>query len=307
MIPLVAIIVTGLLTGLLACGPAPRAPVEIFGGPQSPRLAELVAALKAGLEPRPVRVTSMSPQSAAAEEALRQVRARRPPLIIVLGTGPLSVAAPAEKQIPLVFAMVGNPYFTGAAPDPRHPEIHQSNVTGIASPPPVAAALEQGAKLLGPRVWGLIYDPLEGASLEIKEQFESLAPKFGLAPLCAAATDAAGDLRALDQLLAGGAKVFYIPPAASAARYGPMLLDLGRQRKIMAVSSHPELPAQGAILRVTIDYRRLGEEAATLAGRVLAGEAPAGIPIVEKTPLTIAADESLLNYWSAYPPAPPRQ
>lgn len=291
---------------LLGCGPAADAPVEIFGGPDSQRLAEVVAGLKAGLAPRPVRVTVISPVS-AADEALRRVRARRPPLIIVLGTGALTLAAPVEKQIPLVFAMVGNPYFTGAAPDARHPEIHQRNLTGIASPPPVAAALEQGAKLMGPRPWGLIYDPLDGASLEIKERFEALTPIYGLTPLTEAASDASGDRRALDKLLAAGARVLYVPPAASAARYGPMLLELGRRRQIMAVSGHPELPAQGAILRVTLDYRRLGEETAALARRVLAREPPAGIPIVENTPLSISVDESLLNFWSGYPPAAQRR
>jgi putative ABC transport system substrate-binding protein len=297
------LIAASALLGLLACGPSRDAPVEVFGGPDSPRLREAVAGLTAGLAPRPVHVTLIANAGAGGEEKLRQVRARRPPVLIVLGTGPLTLAAPAEKKIPLVFAMVANPYFTGAAPDPRHPEIHQRNVTGIASPPPVAAALDQGAKLLGPRPWGLIYDPLDGTSLEIKEQFESLAPTFGLTPMIEAATDAAGDGQALEKLMARGAKVVYLPPAANAGRYGPMLLDLGRQRRLMVVSSHPELPEAGAILRVMIDYRRLGEEAAALAKRLLAGEAPARIPITAKTPLKIAADESLLNYWSGYPPA----
>jgi ABC-type uncharacterized transport system substrate-binding protein len=264
-------------------------------------MAEVVAALKAGLEPRPVRVTLVSPAT-AGDEALRRVRARRPPLIIVLGTGALTLAARAEKQIPLVFAMVGNPYFTGAAPDARHPEIHQRNLTGIASPPPIAAALEQGAKLMGPRPWGLIYDPLDGASLEIKERFEALAPTYGLTPMTEAASDASDDRRALDRLMVRGAHVLYVPPATSATRYGPMLLELGRRRRLMVVSGYPELPAQGAILRITIDYRRLGEEAAAMARRVLARESPAGIPIVENTPISIAVDESLLNFWSGYPP-----
>jgi ABC-type uncharacterized transport system substrate-binding protein len=265
-------------------------------------MREVVAELKAGLEPRPVHVTLVSEISSRGNEELRRVRTRRPPVLIILGTAALTLAAPVEKKIPLVFAMVANPYFTGAAPDSQHPEIHQRNITGIASPPPVAAALEQGAKLLGPRPWGLIYDPLDGASLEIKGQFESLAPKFGLSPLTEAASDVPSDRQALDKLLAKGAKMLYLPPATSAGRYGPMLLDLGRQRRLMVVSSHPELPGEGAILRVMIDYRRLGEEAAVLVKRLLAGEAPAQIPIMEKTPLQVDADESLLNFWSGYPP-----
>lgn len=295
------------LLGLLACGPSSETPVEVFGGPDSPRFRETVAGLQEGLKPQAVRLNLVKDLGSQGEETFRAVQARRPPLIIVLGTAALTLAAPAEKKIPLVFALVGNPYFTGAAADPRHPEIHQQNLTGLTSPPPVATALEQGAKLLGPQPWGLIYDPLDAASLEIKGQFESLAPGLGLTPFTEAASDGAADRQALDRLLARGAKVFYLPPTASAGRYGPMLLEMGRQHRLLVVSSHPELSGEGTILRVILDYRRLGEEAAVLARRVLAGEAPARIPIAERAPVKITVDESLLNYWSRYPAFPTRK
>jgi putative tryptophan/tyrosine transport system substrate-binding protein len=303
MMILSLLLAAATLLGLTACDPVPDTAVEIFGGPDSPRLRQAAAGVQAGLEPRPVRLTLVAEVNSGGEEALGRIRARRPPVLIVLGTAALSLAAPVEKEIPLVFALVGNPYFTGAAPDPRQPQIHQGNVTGIASPPPVAAALEQGARLLGPRPWGLIFDPLDGASLEIKEQFQSLAPKFGLTPLTEAASDAAGDARALAALLDQGASVLYLPPTSSAGRYGPLFLDLGRQRRVMVVSSHPELPGEGAVLRVALDYRRLGEEAAAVARRILGGESPARIPITEQMPLNITASEPLLNFWSGYPPA----
>ncbi len=53
---------------------------------------------------------------------------------------------------------------------------------------------------------------------------------------------------------------------------------------------------------VTLDYRRLGEEAAALAQRVLKGEKPAKIPIRESDPVRIQVDEALLARWSGYPP-----
>lgn len=294
------------LLGLLACGPSSEAPVEVFGVPDSPRFREAVAGLQEGLKPRAVRLSLVDDLSSQGEGAFRAVQARRPPLIIVLGTAALTLAAPAEKKIPLVFALVGNPYFTGAAADAKRPEIHQQNLTGLASPPPVTAALEQAAKLLGPQPWGLIYDPLDAASLEIKGQFESLAPRLGLTPFTEAASDGAADRQALDRLRARGVKVFYLPPTASAARYGPLLLEMGRQRRLLVVSSHPELSGEGAVLRVILDYRRLGEETAALAKRLLAGDAPARIPIAARAPVKITVDESLLNYWSGYPGLPTR-
>ncbi len=292
---------------LLGCGASPDSPIEVFGAPDSPRLQQVVAGLRTGLAPRPLKLTLLSPADAEGADRLKQVRSRRPSLIIVLGTPALMLTAPAEKKIPVVFAMVANPYFTGAAYDPQRPEVHQRNVTGISTPPPVAAALEQGARLLGPRPWGLIYDPLDGASLEIKEKFESLAPKFGLTPLVEGSAEAADDRQALDRLRRRGVKVLYLPPTVSAGRYGPLLLEMGRRRQIMVVSGHPELSGKGAILRVATDYRRLGEETAVLAKRILSGQEPVNIPIAEESPLAISADEVLLNFWSGYPPASPRQ
>jgi putative ABC transport system substrate-binding protein len=220
---------------------------------------------------------------------------------VIVGTPALSRFAPREKSLPAVFAMVGNPYFSGAAYDPQHPEWHQFNITGLASPAPVRAALEQGARLLGPRPWGMLFDPLDGQAVELAGKFEAQAREFGLTPLLEAGSDAAADCRGLERLLARGAKVIYLPPTATAGRYAPLLLFWGQSGKVLVVSSHPEAPPQGAILSVILDYFRLGEEAAQLAKRVLQGEPPSQIPIAEKVPVTIRVDEALLRRWSTYP------
>jgi ABC-type uncharacterized transport system substrate-binding protein len=114
----------------------------------------------------------------------------------------------------------------------------------------------------------------------------------------AAATDRAG----LEHLIQRGARVLYVPPAASAARYAPLVLEWGRQMKVRVVSSYPEGSHQGAALWVAVDYRRLGEDIGDLSRRVLAGEPPKTIPITPKIPLHVEADETLIRKWSGYPP-----
>jgi putative ABC transport system substrate-binding protein len=200
--------------------------------------------------------------------------------------------------------MVANLYVTGVAEDPEHPEIHQKNITGIASPPPVQAALEQGARLLGEESWGLLYDPREGQAVEVAQIFTKTAPEYGLTPLTETSSDAATDLPALEKLISRGARVLYLPPTATASRYAPLILSWGRKRRVKVVSSHPEVEHQGAILWVALDYRTLGSEAASLALRVLGGESPENIPLIEKMPLQIEADEGLLLHWSGYPGLP---
>jgi putative ABC transport system substrate-binding protein len=288
-----------VIMSLTGCGPGP---VIVYCSPEGPRVQQALEGLQEGLQGAgPLEVVWARTSREEAQAQFRRLRQRRPRLVVVLGTPALMVAAPMERRLPLVFALVADPYFTGAAYEPDHPEDHQGNVTGVASPPPLAQALEQGARLLGPRTWGMLYDPNDGVAVELQDGFLKEAPKFGLKPLTAASLDGPGDGRALQQLWDQGARVFYLPPAPSAARYASLLLAWGREGRAAVVSSLPEGEHGGALLWLTLDYRALGREAAGLARRVLAGENPARIPIMTPTPLRIEVDEGLLRRWCGYP------
>ncbi len=288
------------LWALSGCGAGPEAPFIIFASPDSPRAQEAVAGLKKAMAPHPLQVVTAPEFGPEGVEALKGIRAQRPRLLFVLGSPALIRVAPVEKSRPVVFAMVANPFVTGAADNPQHPDIHQKNLTGIASPPPVGAALEQGARLLGPGPWGLLYDPREGQAVEVAQLFIKLAPRHGLTPLTETSSDPATDLPALHKLLSRGARVLYLPPTASAARYAAPVLSWGRERQVRVVSSQPEGDHKGAVLWVALDYQALGQEAAALGKRILAGENPEHIPITEKMPLKVEADDSLIRHWSGY-------
>jgi ABC-type uncharacterized transport system substrate-binding protein len=236
------------------------------------------------------------------QETLRRVRKTRPRFLVVLGTPALLLAAPVEKKVPVVFGLVANPYFTGAAYDPAHPEDHQENVTGIASPAPLSAALQHGVSLLGKGSWGLLYDPTDGVAADLARRFESEAGRLGLQALTETSAAAATDTGGLARLIKREAKVIYLPPAPSTARYAPLVLEAGRQMKVRVVSSLPEGDRKGAVLWVALDYHKLGEDIGDLARRILAGEKPKAIPITENIPLKVEVDETLARKWSGYPP-----
>ena len=284
-----------------ACGSGSRNPIVIFCSPDSRRMQPAIAALREGLKDAPVKVVCAPEFGPEIKDNLRQVQQLKPRLLVVLGTPALMTVAPMEKDIPVVFALVANPYFTGAAYDPGHPDDHQENLTGIASPAPLEAALKQGADLLGEASWGLLYDPNDGVAAELAAAFTQQAPHYGITPLVEASRGKATDSRALKRLLTRGARVIYLLPAASTARFASLALDQGRRLKVMVVSGYPEGPRQGALLWVTLDYRRLGEEVAALARRLLQGEAPKNIPIAQMASLKIEVDEKLLQHWSGYP------
>ena len=287
----------------LACAPGEPSPPVVLAWEPSPRVALVLAGLEEELGRGPLKVIYAQGSPDRMREELRRINHRRPRLLVVLGTKALMVAAREIKRTPLVFALAANPYFTGAAYEPGHPELHQENLTGLASPPPVREALEQGARLLGAKTWGMLYDPDDGWDLELAGLFQEIAAALGLKGLVEASPDPASDQKALERLLTRGARVIYLPPAVSALRYTPELLAWGRQGRVLVVSSHPELQEKGAVLRVILDYRDLGRETARLARAVLAGAQPAGIPIKTYAPVRPEVDEALLRRWSGYPKA----
>jgi ABC-type uncharacterized transport system substrate-binding protein len=299
---LLLLMALALALGGCGRGPLPKGPIIVFGSPDSPRLRQAVAGLQAKLRPGPMEVVCVPEFGPQGGETLRRVRESRPRLLVVLGTPALLLVAPVVKQIPVVFGLVANPYFTRAAYDPAHPEIHQENVTGIASPAPLTAALQHGTSLLGKGSWGLLYDPTDGVAVDLASRFETEARRYGVQPLTETSAAAATDGDGLERLMNRGARVIYLPPAPSAARYAPLVLDWGRRMKVRVVSGLPEGSWKGAVLWVALDYRRLGEDLGELAGRVLAGERPQTIPIVAKSPLQVEVDETLARKWSGYPP-----
>jgi ABC-type uncharacterized transport system substrate-binding protein len=297
---LLGILALGLASN--SCGRSPDS-VIVFGSPDSPRLRQVVAGLQAKLGRIPLKVVCAPEFGSEGRETLRRLQQASPRLLVVLGTPALMRVAPVVKKIPVVFGLVANPYFTGAAYDPAHPEIHQENITGIASPAPLKAAWRYGVSLLGPGPWGLLYDPKDGVAVDLARRFRKEAPRFGVQPLTETSDAAATDRAGLEQLLKRGARVIYLAPTSSTARFAPLVLSWGRQMKTKVVSSVPEGSHLGAVLWIALDYRHLGEEIGGLARKVLDGEAPQAIPIVTRSPVVVKVDETLARKWSEYPPA----
>jgi putative ABC transport system substrate-binding protein len=299
---LLAIVALGLAWGCPLMAPGP---VCLLASPDSPRMQQAIAGFRAAWGGEPLDV-ALAPQfGLEGPKTLRHLLDRRPRLLVVFGAPALMWVPPVDRRTPTVFAVVADPYYTNAAWDPADPAFHQENITGIASPPPVKAILQQGASLLGLRPWGLLYDPNDGVAADLARQWAQEAPRHGIQPMLETSAHEADDAPGLARLMARGAQVLFIPPTASAGRYADSILELGRQKRVMVISGYPEGPHQGAALWIALDYRQLGEAAAALAKRVLAGDQPARIPIMEQTPLRLEVDDALLRHFMGYPPPRP--
>ena len=223
--------------------------------------------------------------------------------MIVLGTQALTLTAHKIKKGLVVFAMVADPYHTGAAYNKDHPDDHQENITGIASPPPLEEAIRKAGQLFpAKRNWGLLYDPSEGPSVELKQNFAALAQSAGLELTALAARSGSEAITALNELRKKGIQVVFIPPDQFSQNYAQHIMALGLERRFVVVNGNPRIASRGAVLSVTLNYKILGEQAAQLVQRLLSGEKSGAIPIMQASPAQVEVDESLLTNWAGYPP-----
>ena len=154
--------------------------IEVFCWDLTPQAKAVLSGLERVLE-QTLPVADAAGNYDQGEVLLKELAQKQPRLIIALGTQALSLTAPKIKKGLVVFAMVADPYHTGAAYNKDHPDDHQENIIGIASPPPLEEAIQKAGQFFpAKRHWGLLYDPAEGPSVELKQNFAALAQSAGL-------------------------------------------------------------------------------------------------------------------------------
>jgi ABC-type uncharacterized transport system substrate-binding protein len=277
-------------------------PIKVFCWQLSPQAKAVLSGLERGLD-RSLPVVDAGGDHSSGEILLKQLAEERLQLLVVLGTQALALTAPNIKKNLVVFAMVADPYHTGAAYNKARPDDHQENITGIASPPPLEEAIRQARKIFpAKRHWGMLYDPSEGPSVELKQNFAVLAQQADLKLTALAVTPGTNATAALNELSRQGVQVVFLPPDQFSQQYAKLLAAMGQDRRFVVVNGNPRIDGRGALLSVTLDYEAVGEQLAYLVRHVLDGKKPGSIPIVQASPAQVEVDESLLNAWAGYPP-----
>jgi ABC-type uncharacterized transport system substrate-binding protein len=286
----------------ISCQAQSRDLIKVFCWSLTPQAKAVLSGLERVLG-RSLPVVEAGGNYANGEILIKQLAAEELQLLVVLGTQALMLTAPKIKKTQVVFAMVADPYHTGAAYNKARPDDHQENIIGIASPPPLEEAIRQTQKFFpAKRHWGLLYDPSEGPSVEIKQNFSLIAQAAGL-KLTAWPVSSRPEAQAtLTELPGKGVQVVFIPPDQFSQQYAGPLAAMGQERRFVVINGNPRIESPGAVLSITLDYEALGEQAAHLVQRLLAGQKPGGIPIVQASPAHVEVDESLLSLWAGYPP-----
>ncbi len=229
----------------ISCQAESRDTIKVFCWSLTPQAKAVLSGLERVLD-RSLTVVDAGGNYANGEILIKQLAAEKLQLLVVLGTQALTLTAPKIKKTLVVFAMVADPYHTGAAYNKAHPDDHQENIIGIASPPPLDEAIRQTQKLFpAKRHWGLLYDPSEGPSVELKQNFAALAQKAGLKLTALPASPGSEMTAALHELQRKGVQVVFIPPDQLSQQYAKPLLEMGKKRRFVVVNGNPRIESPG--------------------------------------------------------------
>ncbi len=182
-------------------------------------------------------------------------------------------------DVKVVFTYIYDPYRIGAA---RTPADHLPNMTGVACFPPVEGILDLIRTVVpGRKTVGVVWNSSEANSEAVMQKLRPYAAKIGLRIVEATVTGPAEVLEASRSLAAKGADVFLNGGDNTLNVSFDSFAKVAEEKKIPLFSVDTELADKGVLAALGPDYRKTGYDGGKYLARVLSGEAPAKIPLMQ--------------------------
>ncbi len=236
---------------------------------------------------RAYRTYEFTLEGLAAERGTlaRKILARKPDLILTIGSAATELVSQKIKDVPIVFSMVlpssGNRSLEGLT------SAH-GNITGASMEIPVLTQFTKLREVLpDARKIGVIYDPtVSGPAIETAAR---AAEEMGL-ELVPITVSSETDVLESTQNLAQRVDVLW--SVADSTVFSPqglkhILLATLRSR-VPFVGLSPSFVKAGALLALSTDYRDLGRQSGEQSLRVLTGVDPARLPMTVPRSLSLS-------------------
>ena len=208
-------------------------------------------------------------------------------LIITLSTLSLQAVAGANRdaQRPHVFGMVSDPVAAGVGIAQDDPLKHPAYMVGIGTMPPAAESFRM-ARRLAPRLArvGVAWNPSEVNSEVSTKMARTVCKELGIELLEANVDSSAAVHEAVASLVARGAEAVWVGGDNTVMSSLDAVMGPTRTAGVPVFTCVPGCAARGAVFDLGADYHRVGVLIGRLAGRVLDGEPPAGMPIQYEVP-----------------------
>lgn len=222
-------------------------------------------------------------------------------LIVPMTTPALTAAATSLKRTPSVFVYVYDPIAAGVG---RSFTDHLPLITGVGSFPPLEDTV-QVLKQLVPNVQtvGTLYNSSEANSRKVVSVARDLFAAQGLALEEITVTNTSEVYQAATILAARGIQALWVTGDNTALQAFEGIANVAREHKIPLIINDPEFMDRGALAAVGIGFYESGRAAGRVAARVLRGEKPAAIPLVNVSVKDVRVNREMAAFLSVKVPA----
>jgi putative tryptophan/tyrosine transport system substrate-binding protein len=213
--------------------------------------------------------------------------ASKPDVLVTVGTSHTVAAKGATTTIPIVFTWVGDPVRSGLVPNYAS---SGNNLTGLSVySGPLSGKRLEILKEIAPDSRRILCLVAKESIAEISFGLaQRTADQLGLVLIRRDVVSRDDIVRELGALPKGAFDAIYHVPSGLVTAHIGLLIARAREDKVALMAHEDELVAAGALASYGANYRRMGQQTARVVDRVLAGVAPAEIPIQIPDKLTLA-------------------
>jgi putative ABC transport system substrate-binding protein len=213
-----------------------------------------------------------------AQQIARQFVGDQPAVIVPITTPVTQAVVAATKDVPIVFTTVTDPVKAKIVASVSRPG---RNVTGVIDFVPTAQQLKVVKEIVpGLKKLGLVYDPSLSNAVSTVESVKQVAPELGFTTVESPAMGL-NNVVAAGQALVGKIDAIFVPNDTTVYAVFEALVKLCQDAKVPLFTAERRSVQRGAIATVGYDFKQMGEITAGVIARVLKGEKPGEIDVVE--------------------------
>jgi putative tryptophan/tyrosine transport system substrate-binding protein len=208
-----------------------------------------------------------------------------PEVILATNTPTVRALQQATRTIPIVFVSVSDPVSDGFVTSLSKPG---GNITGFSTyEPTMGGKWLQFLKAVAPDVGriAVIFNPETAAHSLYLPSLESVAPSLGVKIVSAPVRDANG-IQAIFSSLVQGDGLLAIPDSFTVV-HRAAITRLAEQHRLPAIYALLPFAQSGGLLTYGTDTVSQYRQAASYIDRILKGERPNDLPIIQPTKLTL--------------------
>lgn len=217
-------------------------------------------------------------------------------LILTATTLSLQAVANANRnrQIKHVFALVTDPAGAGVGISREDPLQHPPYMAGYGTMQPVAEAIQTAREMFPAlKVIGTVWNPAESNSEANIKLARQVSEEMGIELLEASVDNSSGVWDAANSLVSRGAQAIWLGGDVTVMTALDALISAANRGEIPVFTNIPGSADRGALFDVGANYTKVGHLAGELAAKVLQGQDPATIPVVNRVPKRILINKNV--------------